>query len=148
MVQVRPRSSTFTDTQALAALTSASVAIGGRPLSWARYEELVRSGQVEGPSGARVIQRFHTWADACRAAGIRSGAPPKRDYTTRWTDDDMLALVVEYLADPAESGTYAGWDRWRARHRPEGPSAQTLRNRLGTWAQIKAEALRLDAAQP
>ena len=103
------------------------------------YSELVAAGTLEGPSAVRVIQVFTTWSGALAAAGVPAlGAT--RGYQSSWTDDELLALMGEYLRDPRTTGSYAGWAEWKRVARPDAPSAQTLRNRLGSWSQAKAAA--------
>jgi len=103
------------------------------------YSELVAAGTLEGPSSVRVIQVFKTWSGALAAAGVPA-LTPSRDYQSSWTDDELLQLMGEYLLDPETTGSYAGWAEWRRVARPDAPSAQTLRNRLGSWSKAKGAA--------
>ena len=59
----------------------------------------------------------------------------------------MITWVALYLADPSSRGTYADYDRF-ARETDGAPGAQTVRNEVGPWATIKAEALRMLAGAP
>lgn len=111
---------------------------GGSPLTGAFYDKH-RTG--DDLSATRVIQRFGSWADACTAAGVKANAPSGRSGSAKWSEDDLLAWVRRYLdAEPA--GTYAGLAAWLKEHKADGaPSAQTLRNKLGTWREM-ADAAR------
>jgi hypothetical protein len=104
------------------------------------YSELLASGTLEGPSAVRVIQVFKTWSGALAAAGVPA-LSPSRGYHSTWTYDELLRLMAEYLKDPGTTGSYAGWAEWKRVARPDAPSAQTLRNRLGSWSQAKGAAL-------
>lgn len=110
-------------------------------LSYDKYRELVSSGQVDGPSAPRILQRFGTWIAAAGLAGVPTGARPNRTYESAWTDEDILKHVADYLDDPTTSGSYAGWDVWKKVHAPSAPSGPTLRNRIGSWSDIKRRAL-------
>ncbi len=51
----------------------------------------------------------------------------------------MTDAVSQYLASPGAAGSYAGYASW-AKDTDGMPSAQTVRNVLGGWAQAKAAA--------
>lgn len=140
----------FSDDQVLAAVRDAwriaSTTASG--LSSNRYQELVHDGSVAGPSAVRVLQRYGTWAAATAAAGVPAGRRPRLEYSTAWSDADMLAHVRAYLDDPQASGSYAGWDSWRRELAPQAPSGPTLRNRLGSWSQIRERARALPTPAP
>jgi len=110
------------------------------PLTAIAYTELVRVGQVVGPSLPRIAQRFGSWAKACEAAGVEHGQS-RADYQSRWTDGDLLTYARRYLKDPSGTGSIGGYDPWKRENAPEAPSAMTLRNRLGGWSQVKKRAL-------
>jgi DNA-binding transcriptional MerR regulator len=116
-------------------------------LSHKRYGELLDSGAFEGPSGARITQRFGTWSRACDLARVPAGKTPRRVYESNWTDGEIIALVVQYLSTPGTTGTFGGWDAWRQEHAPHAPSGAMLRNRLGKWSEVKALALASAASQ-
>lgn len=111
------------------------------PVASADYDALLRTGEVQGPSVARICQRFGNWGNACRLAGVEP-PPPRRDhYQSKWTDEDILAFVQDYLAAPGSSGTFSDYDPWRREHAPSAPSSALLRQRLGPWTQVKRKAL-------
>ena len=125
----------FTDAQILAALRAAADLTEG-PLSHSRYDAVSR--EVGGPSSARIIQRFGTWHQACRTAGVTSGRPA-RDYTPRWHRQSVTDAVAAYLASDDATGTYAGYESW-ARGHSDRPSGPTVRNVMGGWNEAKAAA--------
>ena len=110
-------------------------------LSYARYNQLVRDGIVEGPSSVRVLQVFGSWADAAEQAGVPAGKKPNRAFTSAWTDEEILSDVRRYLADPSTRGSFAGWNAWKKVNAPQAPSGAMILNRLGNWSEIKAMAL-------
>lgn len=110
-------------------------------LSYARYNQLVHDEIIEGPSSVRVLQVFGSWADAAERAGVPAGKKPNRTFTSAWTDEEILADVRRYLADPNTRGSFAGWTAWKKVNAPQAPSGAMILNRLGNWSEIKARAL-------
>jgi hypothetical protein len=128
----------WTDDQVIVALRRA--ATFEFPLTAASYTKLLALGEVAGPSVMRLGQRYGGWTAACEFAGVESGQPRAHGYESRWTDDDILAFVRAYLEDPAYTGAFHLYDSWRAQNAPAAPSAQTVRNRLGGWREVKRRA--------
>ncbi|WP_091177627.1 sigma factor-like helix-turn-helix DNA-binding protein [Microlunatus flavus] len=133
--------SRWTDAEILAALQEASTY--EFPLTTTAYRELIRVGQVVGPSVPRIGQRFGSWSAACAEAGVVSGERPNRNYESKWSDEDLLKIVLTYLLDPQSPNSAHRFDDWRRQNAPDGPSAQTLRNRFGSWTELKRRALAL-----
>ena len=111
------------------------------PLSGPTYDSLVRQGEVSGPSSVRIGQVFGSWSAACLEAGVESLAPIRNDYQSRWTDEELLDWVADYLRSPGSRGTHDGYDVWRVGASDDAPSVQTVRNRLGRWGEVKRRAL-------
>ena len=97
------------------------------------------------PSSSRIIQRFGSWSAACAAAGLSARAATRR-YRSAWGAESVIQAVARYLAGPGASGSYAGYADW-AKNTDGVPSAQTVRNVLGGWAQAKAAATDRTARQ-
>jgi DNA-binding CsgD family transcriptional regulator len=111
-----------------------------RPVSGPYYDKLRKLGEVEGPSSVRVIQVFGSWSAACELAGVPSPPPNRATYTRRWTDDDLISHLADFLTCGASS-SYDKFDVW-ARQSQDRPSAGTLRNQLHlTWSELLDEAL-------
>jgi hypothetical protein len=110
------------------------------PLTSAGYSELVRVGEIDGPTVARIHQRFGGWSRACGLADVESGVS-SIPYTSNWTDDDILRFVVMYLSDPKYSGAFHMYDKWRSEKCDDAPSSGMVRNRLGEWSTVKEIAL-------
>lgn len=112
------------------------------PLTAKGYSDLLRVGQVRGPSLQRINQRFGGWANACEGAGVEHGGSGRSANESRWTDNELLAFVRDYLVDPDWPNSSRHFDEWKRANAPDAPSFQTLRNRLGSWTKAKRAALR------
>jgi hypothetical protein len=130
------RRQAFTDDQILEAIRAAARRCG-EPLSHSRYDGV--SGDVAGPSSARIVQRFGTWRQACSAAGVAAGSAG-REYVQRWDRASVVIAVAQYLASEGCPRTYAGYEQW-ARAGADRPSGATVRNVLGGWRAAKAAAV-------
>lgn len=119
----------------------AAAATYAYPLSAGDYERLLHAGEFRGPSAARISQMYGNWSAACRQAGVEPPPPRRRSYQSRWTGADLLGFVRDYLRAPGCRGTFDGYDLWRREAGIEAPSAALLRNRLGTWSDMKRKAL-------
>lgn len=111
------------------------------PLTTTAYSELLQVGQINGPSVPRIGQRFGSWTAACAAAGVVAGDPWNREYESKWSDEDLLQIARAYLIDPNAASSAHRFDEWKRENAPDGPSAQTLRNRFGSWTEVKRRAL-------
>lgn len=131
--------SRWTDEDICEALRKA--AIYEFPLTTTAYSELLQVGQISGPSVPRIGQRFGSWTVACEAAGVVAGDPWNREYESRWSDEDLLQIARAYLLDPSAPNSAHRFDEWKRANAPDGPSAQTLRNRFGSWTEVKRRAL-------
>jgi hypothetical protein len=113
-----------------------------------RYTDLRTLGLLPGPTPAIFNREFGSWSAACAAAGIRSGKKLHSNYSRKWTDEELLDFVIEYVSEPrsgvtGESLTVRGMEQWlrSLRASREAPSLATLRNRLGSWSGMRSEAL-------
>lgn len=111
------------------------------PLTTNAYAELLSQGQVRGPSMPRIWQRFGSWTAACEAAGVVPGQTMRPHYESRWSDEDLLRVARQYLLDQSAPNSAGRFDGWRRAVVPDGPSFQTLRNRFGSWTDVKRRAL-------
>ena len=94
----------------------AALAVAGTysyPLTTTAYSQLIRTGEIHGPSVPLIYERFGSWAAACRQAGIEAAHPSRGDYQSKWTDYDLIGFVRDYLATPGSRGTFDGYDLWR-----------------------------------
>jgi hypothetical protein len=141
-VEERHHELQVSDEEVLAGLRRAAAVLGD-PLVADRYDTYFPDRGLL--SSVRIIQRWGTWNAACRAAGLSVNSG-RRSYRRRWTEAEMLEHVADYLMGEGCRGTYYGYDVY-ARGASDAPSAQTVRNTFGAWANIKAAAQHVVAAR-
>ena len=112
-----------------------------QPLTGPYYEDLRKNGSVYGPSQARILQVFGTWKDACAEAGVPSVNAIRDAYALRWTDDELIRQLAEYILI-SESRSISSFDFW-CRLDETRASSGTIRNQIGPWSEAWDLALRL-----
>lgn len=111
------------------------------PLTVLEYRRLIEDNSIIGPTLPIFISRFGSWADACAAAGVETGAS-LREYDSTWSDSDLIRVVRQFLWESRDvSWSIQSYDLWRARQESQVPSVGLLRIRLGTWSEIRVIAL-------
>ena len=114
------------------------------PLTVLEYRRLIESKSIIGPTFPIFCSRFGSWADACTAAGVETGIA-QREYDSAWSDSDLVRIVRQFLWESRDtSWSIQNYDKWRAAHESQMPSTGSLRNRLGTWSEIRVLALEAD----
>jgi Mor family transcriptional regulator len=114
------------------------------PLTVLEYRRLIKSKTIIGPTFPIFCSRFGSWADACAAAGVETGIA-QREYDSAWSDSDLIRIVRHFLWESTDtSWSIENYDKWRASHESQMPSIGLLRNRLGTWSEIRVLALEAD----
>ena len=121
----------FSDEDLLTILSLSAEKIGG-PLTCNAYRKLGIQ-----PTVAIFIGRFGTWKNACDKAGVTPGRAIRSNYTRAHSEEDMLAFVASYLADPRTNGSADGYEEWQ-RKVDGAPSLTLIRQRIGKWNDIKA----------
>ena len=121
----------FSDEDLLTILRLSAEKIGG-PLTCNAYRKLGIQ-----PTVAIFIGRFGTWKNACDKAGVTPGRAMRSNYTRAHSEEDMLAFVASYLADPRTNGSADGYEEWQ-RKVDGAPSLTLIRQRIGKWNDIKA----------
>jgi hypothetical protein len=109
------------------------------PLSATAYDKLRDDCLVVGPSAQLIALRFSSWSRACEVAGVECGSSPRDVYTRSWSNRDLVAYVRDYIATTYKA-SFSGYQQWASQN-DGAPSAQTIRNRLGPWAEVKQMAL-------
>lgn len=110
------------------------------PLSGPRYDELVRQRKVPGPSRQTAFIVFDTWSEACTIAGIQFLDPIRDDYERRWSDEEIIDVIGEFLSDESMNGTAAEYEYFA--RRVDGPSLALVRLRFaGSWKLVCRKAL-------
>ena len=119
------------------------------PLSAPQYDDLVAVGEIDAPGSQTVAKRFGTWKAACLAAGVESFSIGRSLYETKWSWDEVVNFVVEYLMSSETSGTFPDYERWRSRQVNAAPSGALVRNTLDSWgAAVGIALLRISEAGP
>lgn len=127
------RTPDYSDAQLLAAVAAAAAELG-EPLTAGAYDTWQRPRAAASP--ALVIRRFGSWTEACRRAGIATNTT--RSTSRKWSEDDLVAIVADYLRAPGSTGSFADYSVW-AKGRDGVPSGATLRQRT-SWAELKERA--------
>ena len=125
----------FSDEDLLAILRLASERVGGR-LTCNAYKKL----QIQ-PTIAIYLSRFGSWNQACEKAGVTHGPTMRKSYTRAHSEEDMLAYIASYLADPRTNGSAVGYEHWQ-RKVSGAPSLSLIRQRIGKWNDIKARLVK------
>ena len=115
------------------------------PLTHNAYTALLRSGRIQGPSVARIVQLFGSWSAACSSVGVSSGEALRSNYERTWDEEQLFGFVERFLREPAHHGASHQFDLWRStvNGTQKVPSLGTVRNILGgTWGDIRTSTLR------
>lgn len=115
------------------------------PLTHTSYTTLLRSGRIQGPSVARIVQLFGSWTAACSAVGVSSGEALRSNYERTWDEEQLFGFVERFLREPIHHGASHQFDVWRStvNGQQKVPSLGTVRNILGgTWGDIRSATLR------
>lgn len=115
------------------------------PLTHNAYTALLRSGRIQGPSVARIVQLFGSWSAACSSVGVSSGEALRSNYERTWDEEQLFGFVERFLREPAHHGASHQFDLWRStvNGTEKVPSLGTVRNILGgTWGDIRTATLR------
>ena len=115
------------------------------PLTHNAYTALLRSGRIQGPSVARIVQLFGSWSAACSSVGVSSGEALRSNYERTWNEEQLFGFVERFLREPAHHGASHQFDLWRStvNGTQKVPSLGTVRNILGgTWGDIRTSTLR------
>ena len=115
------------------------------PLTHNAYTALLRSGRIQGPSVARIVQLFGSWSAACSSVGVSSGEALRSNYERTWNEEQLFGFVERFLREPAHHGASHQFDLWRStvNSTQKVPSLGTVRNILGgTWGDIRSATLR------
>jgi len=89
------------------------------------------------PPSPTIMRRFGSWSKACEVAGV-----PVRDLgqvgrPQKWTDEEMLEVLAEFLNGPRRRDTsFAAYSEW-AKRRKARPSGGAILKRFASWARAK-----------
>jgi hypothetical protein len=125
----------YSDEDLLNILRDAASQVNGY-LSSNKYQKL----KIQ-PTVAVFISRFGSWNEACEKASVEHGKAFRSNYTRAHSEEDMLAFIASYLADPRTNGSAIGYEEWQ--RKVEGaPSLSLIRQRIGKWNDIKARLMK------
>ena len=97
-------------------------------------------GGVIHPPAATIARRFGSWTKACEVAGIPTRELGAVGRPQVWDDEEMLAVVREFLGSPRRTDhSFAAYDGW-ARQRKARPSGAAVLKRFGSWGRAKERA--------
>ena len=114
------------------------------PLTVQKFQKLLQTGEISGPTVAIVYARFGSWVQACRSAGVEYGEA-QREYNRKWNDTELIRFVRQFLCAQIDGKwSIENYEKWRRRPDVEGPSLPLLRLRLGTWSEIRVMAIEMD----
>lgn len=108
----------------------------GSPLTIVKYQEWAKKHK-DAVSTAVYVNRFGSWAEACRAARVRPGERVRSEYYSL-EREDAVAWVALYLDSITSNPTYTGYEAW-ASDVDGAPSGSWIRH-YGTWSDILIEA--------
>jgi hypothetical protein len=129
---VTPR---YSERDIIAAVSSVAEHLGRVP----RVKEYaVLARELGLPCLTTVANRMGGWTNAVRAAGLTPVSIPPRARPRRWTAEACWAAMHRVVDELGQIPTVGRYDRHTA-DRPDLPSSETVRLRLGRWSAITTQ---------
>ena len=88
------------------------------------------------PTSQTAVQRFGSWNEALKAAGLATNKIGRAKGQLRFDSDAYDKAIAEFLADCESRGTaatYKAYTEYAAEHKGEVPSAAAVRKFYGSW---------------
>lgn len=139
-------------TSTLAEVAAAVAYVRGRAevpsLTASRYDKLRKSvldslgatsaqgATIWPPTSQTAVQRFGSWNEALKAAGLATNKIGRAKGQVRFDSDAYDKAIAEFLADCESRGTaatYKAYTEYAAEHKGEVPSAAAVRKFYGSW---------------
>jgi hypothetical protein len=136
---VRQQKHRWSETQILSALQMA--AEHETPLSQNSFDRLVGEGVIDCCSTVRIAQVFGKWSRACEMAGVKPVRSWIDVYERKWTEEDCLEWLCEFLLSEQISRSTECFSKWSKLQKGDPPSAGTIRGMLGQWSTAINRAL-------
>lgn len=91
------------------------------------------------PTAQAMATRFGGWGVACERAGVPARETRRRlGRVRRWTDEDCLAAMRQFLTETTAGTTGSDYTAWAATR--DVPSLPTVTARFGGWPQARERA--------
>lgn len=145
--------STSSVTSTLAEVAAAFAHVRGRAevpsLTASRYDRLrktvleslgaasAQGATIWPPTSQTAVQRFGSWNEALKAAGLATNKTGRAKGQLRFDADAYATAIAEFLADCESRGTaatYKAYTEYAAEHKGEVPSAAAVRKFYGSWS--------------
>lgn len=139
-------------TSTLAEVAAAVAYVRGRAevpsLTASRYDKLrktvleslgatsAQGATIWPPTSQTAVQRFGSWNEALKAAGLATNKIGRTKGQLRFDADAYDKAIAEFLADCESRGTaatYKAYTEYAAEHKGEVPSAAAVRKFYGSW---------------
>jgi len=135
LARARTVTPTYSEREIVAAVSSVAAHLGRVPRV-KEYAALAHELQL--PCVTTVAKRMGGWTNAVRAAGLTPVSIPRRVRPRRWTADACWAAMHRVVDELGQIPTVGRYDRHTA-DRPDLPSSETVRLRLGRWSVITTQ---------
>lgn len=125
------------------------------PLTAAKYEKArtavlaelgvasMKGASVWPPTSQTAVQRFGSWNEALKAAGLATSSVGRAKGQLRFDAaayDKAIAAFVADCEDRGVAATYKTYGEYAAEHKGEVPSAAAVRKFYGSWNSALASA--------
>ena len=125
------------------------------PLTAAKYEKArtavlgqlgvasTKGASVWPPTSQTAVQRFGSWNDALKAAGLATSSVGRARGQLRFDEAAYDRAIATFVADCENRGvgaTYKAYGEYAAEHKGEVPSAAAVRKFYGSWNAALASA--------
>ena len=88
------------------------------------------------PTSQTAVQRFGSWNEALKAAGLATNRIGRAKGQLRFDADAYASAIAAFVADCESRGTaatYKAYTEYAAEHKGEVPSAAAVRKFYGSW---------------
>lgn len=103
----------------------------------------IKGASVWPPTSQTAVQRFGSWNDALKAAGLATSSGGRARGQLRFDEAAYDKAIATFVADCEDRGvgaTYKAYGEYAAEHKGEVPSAAAVRKFYGSWNAALASA--------
>ena len=104
----------------------------------------IKGATVWPPTSQTAVQRFGSWNEALKAAGLATNKVGRAKGQLRFAAGAYDKAISVFVADCEERGvgaTYKAYGEYAAEHKGEVPSAAAVRKFYGSWNKALASAI-------